>query len=161
MPEPPSTLPTFYKGWHDYQGSVVKALAPLSAEQLDLRAAPHLRSVAEIVLHMIGARARWLHNLIGEGDEEFAALATWDRPGMPARSAAELVSALETSWRVLQDALVRWTPAEWEQTYEGEEGDPPTFTRQWVVWHLVEHDLHHGGELSLTLGIHGIAALDL
>jgi uncharacterized damage-inducible protein DinB len=27
-----------------------------------------------------------------------------------------------------------------------------------VVWHVMEHDLHHGGELSLTLGMHGMAA---
>jgi uncharacterized damage-inducible protein DinB len=27
-----------------------------------------------------------------------------------------------------------------------------------VVWHVLEHDLHHGGELSLTLGLHGIPA---
>jgi uncharacterized damage-inducible protein DinB len=36
-----------------------------------------------------------------------------------------------------------------------------TFTRQWVVWHLVEHDLHHGGEVSLILGSHGLTGLDL
>jgi uncharacterized damage-inducible protein DinB len=30
-----------------------------------------------------------------------------------------------------------------------------------VVWHLIEHDLHHGGELSLTLGMHGVAAPDI
>ena len=36
-----------------------------------------------------------------------------------------------------------------------------TFTRRWVVWHLVEHDLHHGGEISQTLGTHGLPGLDL
>lgn len=158
--ESESTLATFYKGWHDYQTLVTRALAPLSAEQLALRAAPHLRSVEEIATHMIGARARWFHQLLGEGDQEFAALGTWDRPGMPERGASELVSALETTWRVMQEALARWTPAEWAQTYEDDEEEEPV-TRRWVVWHLVEHDLHHGGELSLTLGIHGVTALDL
>jgi uncharacterized damage-inducible protein DinB len=31
-------------------------------------------------------------------------------------------------------------------------------SRAWVVWHVMEHDLHHGGELSLTLGLHGLSA---
>lgn len=158
---PQSTLATLYQGWQDYQSTVIAALAPLSAEHLALRAAPHLRSVAEIVTHMIGARARWFYGLMGEEIPEFATLGTWDRRGMPERSAAELVSGLETTWRGMHEALARWTPAEWTQAYEGEEGDPPTFTRQWVVWHLIEHDVHHGGELSLTLGVHGVAALDL
>jgi hypothetical protein len=30
-----------------------------------------------------------------------------------------------------------------------------------VVWHLIEHDLHHGGEVSLILGMHGLGAPDL
>ena len=34
-------------------------------------------------------------------------------------------------------------------------------SRQWVIWHVIEHDLHHGGEVSLMLGTHGLAAPDL
>ena len=40
----------------------------------------------------------------------------------------------------------------------GSLGQAPPFgslhtTRQWVIWHLIEHDVHHGGEISLTLGM--------
>ena len=162
MADSPSTLETFYKGWNDYQSLLLKAIEPLSSAQLALRAAPGLRSIGEIATHMIGARARWFHDLMGEGDETFAALATWDRAAMPTRNASELVNGLESSWRVMQESLARWTPADWEYTYEGERsGESYALTRQWVVWHLIEHDLHHGGEISLTLGIHGLAAPDI
>jgi uncharacterized damage-inducible protein DinB len=80
---------------------------------------------------------------------------------MPLRSAGELVQGLETTWLLMQEAIARWTPDDWVQEYPGEEGDPPVLTRAWILWHLIEHDLHHGGELSLTLGIHGIAAPDI
>jgi uncharacterized damage-inducible protein DinB len=30
-----------------------------------------------------------------------------------------------------------------------------------VLWHLIEHDLHHGGELSFVLSMHGLTALQL
>ncbi len=59
----------------------------------------------------------------------------------------------------MQEALASWTPEDMQYSYKGEPGDEPeTFTRQWVVWHLIEHDLHHGGEISLVLGIHGLQA---
>jgi uncharacterized damage-inducible protein DinB len=162
MAESPSTLAVFYKGWNDYQELLTKALAPLSQEQLTLRAAPELRSIGEIATHMIGARARWFYLMMGEGGDEFAAMARWDRPGMPVRSAAELVSGLENTWQFMQQAFARWTPADWEHLYEGEDEDGPySFTRQWIIWHLIEHDLHHGGEISLTLGMHGLAAPNL
>lgn len=31
-------------------------------------------------------------------------------------------------------------------------------SRIWVVWHVLEHELHYGGELLLTLDIHGFPA---
>jgi uncharacterized damage-inducible protein DinB len=155
------TLTVFYQGWHDYQTLLIKALTPLSPDQLALRASPGLRSIGETATHMIGARARWLQDLVSEGGEDLAALGAWDREGMPTRSAAELVTGLETTWRVIEHALARWSPTDWEQTFEGEPGDLPTYTRRWVVWHLIEHDVHHGGEISLTLGMHALTAPDL
>lgn len=35
------------------------------------------------------------------------------------------------------------------------------FTRQWGIWHVAEHDMHHGGELFFTLGMHGLPTPDL
>ena len=43
--------------WAIYQEQIVRALAPLTADQLALRAAPHLRSIGEIGAHMVAARA--------------------------------------------------------------------------------------------------------
>src|SRR4029079_10291413 len=112
--------------------------------------------------HMIGARARWFYQLLSEGGEDFAALSTWDREGRPTRTAADLVAGLETTWRGMHDAIAGWTPAAWQQIYVGDDpGEPEPITRQWVIWHLIEHDLHHGGEIALTLGIHGLPAPDL
>ena len=111
---------------------------------------------------MIGARARWFHNLMGEGDKEFAAMASWDRRGKRARTAAELVYGLEATWRVMREAVDRWTPEDWAQTYPGEPpGEPETITRHWVIWHLIEHDLHHGGEISYVLGMNKLPAPDI
>jgi len=162
MTELQSQLSTIYEGWQTYQARLITALSPLLPDQLDLRAAPTLRSIDEIARHMVGARARWFYQLMGEGGEEFAALSTWDRQGMPSRSAAELVHGLETTWHGMQEAIGRWSAVEWQQTYPGEDADEPaTITRQWVIWHLIEHDLHHGGEIGLTLGMRGLPAPDL
>ncbi|HEU5377513.1 MAG TPA: DinB family protein [Ktedonobacteraceae bacterium] len=154
---------SFYKGWDNYQQLLSAALAPLSAEQLNLRAAPSLRSVGNIATHIIGARARWLYYVLRESDENLALFGTWDSSGQPVRSAAELVNGLTATWQVLQEALQRWTLADLEETFHDtdENGEEETFTRQWVIWHLIEHDLHHGGEISFSLGMHGIHAIDL
>lgn len=30
-----------------------------------------------------------------------------------------------------------------------------TFSIGWIIWHVLEHEIHHRGELSLALGILG------
>jgi uncharacterized damage-inducible protein DinB len=161
MTTDPALLPVLFQGWHDYQSLLIRAIKPLTAEQLDLRYAPGLRSIGMIATHMIGARARWFYLGFEEGGADFKALGNWDRPGRRRRSAAELVSGLERTWDGMQAAIARWTPEQWAQTFPGEADEPEIITRQWVIWHLIEHDLHHGGEISLTLGAHDLKGLNL
>jgi uncharacterized damage-inducible protein DinB len=154
---------TQYVGWDDFQHLLTKAIAPLSAQQVALRPAPHLRSVGENCLHIIGARARWCR-LMGIGGERITAFAQWDRPDMPDRAAAEIASGLSDSWSVLRDALMTMTPADLDDTFPNrypDPGEPEVFTRGWILWHLLEHDIFHGGEISLILGMSGLAGLGL
>lgn len=163
MPELSTNIAKYYNGWETYQELLIKAIAPLTTEQLALRAAPHLRSIGENLLHIIAVRARWYHRFMGEGGDDIAALTVWDRKESPARSAAGLVDGLNQSMQFMQQTLARWTPNDLEYVFTGTDphyGDY-ALSRQWVIWHVIEHDLHHGGEVSLMLGMHGLAAPDL
>ena len=160
MAEDNFTLTTFYTSWKQYQDHIKGALAPLTAEQLELRAAPHLRSIGEIALHIIGCRAGWFTEFLGEDcGADVKAYASWDVPGSPARTPAEMVQALDRTWQCMTACLARWSPDDMQQTFPDDwDGKQVDLSRAWVVWHVMEHDLHHGGELSLTLGMHGIPA---
>jgi uncharacterized damage-inducible protein DinB len=107
----------------------------------------------------------------------------------PLHSAADLVAGLEKTWQMIQNMLARLTPADLEQAFppfdEAERlrhaklvepalqpfaqmwldaarlaGEVrPARSRQWIIWHVLEHDIHHGGEISSILGAHGLAAV--
>ncbi len=120
------------------------------------------RSIGEIVAHVIECRAFWLGDFVGETGEELDALRVWYEPGALTTDVAGLVSGLDRSWRFVADLLDRWTPADMRQTFPHEwRGNHYDLSRTWVVWHVLEHDLHHGGEISLTLGMHGLQAPDI
>lgn len=160
------TLATYYENWRLYQDHLTAALAPLTGEQLGLRAGPHLRTIREIAAHLIAGRVFWFCGFMGEGDQgdedELAALRTWDEPGAPAQSAADLVAGLDRSWRLMAERLARWSSADMARTFPHDwRGNHYDLSRSWVVWHVLEHDLHHGGEISLTLGMHGLRAPDV
>src|SRR5207244_12921945 len=94
MAEDNFTLTTFYTSWKAYQDHIKGALAPLTAEQLELRAAPHLRSIGENALHIIGCRAYWFTDFLGEdGGEEMKVYVGWNEValalGGPVQTAPE------------------------------------------------------------------------
>lgn len=162
MSETGETLAFFVQGWQNYQNQLSIALARLSPEQLALRAAPDLRSIDELARHIIAVRAGWYYFCLGEGDEAFGAFSNWDEPGSPSRSADELVSGLAKTWQVMQETLGRYTLADLQSTVQDEnDGQIYTIPRGWVIWHVIEHDLHHGGEIGYSLGMHGLTAPDI
>jgi uncharacterized damage-inducible protein DinB len=146
------------KGWQTYQDHLVTAVQNLSAEQLALRAAPGLRSIGDLATHIVSTRAAWTREALCEGSPGLDGLIAWQAAGSPARSAAELVEGLGATWEPIREGLARWTATDLELTLSGvrRDGRPWSLSRGWIVWHLLEHDIHHGGELSFSLGMHGL-----
>ena len=156
------TLAIMAEGWHAYQEQLSVALAPLTPGQLALRAATHVRSIEELARHIIGVRAGWFHNILGEGDDAFGAYHDWDADDAPVRTVNELVGGLAATWKCIEASLKGFTPDAFVAYVAGErKGRRFAYKRGWVIWHVMEHDMHHGGEIGISLGMHGIAALDL
>ena len=156
---PDSHLNRFYDGWNRYQALLVDAIGPLTNDQLAIRAAPQLRQIWELAGHIIAARVYWFHLVLGEGSTALEPMMGWDDEGQPLRNADDLVRGLNESWELIDECLQRWTVDDLDVLKTTSRGTE--LSRQWVIWHVLEHDLHHGGELSFTLGMNGLAAPDL
>lgn len=154
------------RGYEAHQRRLVKMIAPLDQAQLDLAAAPHLWPVRTLACHIVSARAWWMHSWMGEGSHEFGAMTEWDEDeALAMRPAGEIIRGLVESFAVIKAGLERWSPAdltaEFVRPRPNELGERPKRSRQWILWHLIEHDVHHGGEISFSLGMHGVPGLDL
>ncbi len=168
-------LQPLYEGWAEHQQLLLAAIADLSPEQLALRPGPAGWSIWQLAGHIAGARAYWLHDVLGEGDPAIRDLfrvtsttvpglsiehAGWEDDETHPRTATELVDAFNVSWGLIEDCLGRWT-AEDITVRIPQRGANRYTTRGWVVWHLMEHDVHHGGAISLVLGTNGLPGLDI
>jgi uncharacterized damage-inducible protein DinB len=159
MAEEQSTLTLFWEGWKRYQDRLAETLAPLTDQQLALRAAPDLRALGEIAAHIVASRAWWLRSFLGEGGPDLEPLIGWDAPDAPARSIAELLAGFDLTWEVIRDGLSRWSAADLQHTFPLEDDEQRAdLSRSYVLWHMLQHDLLHGGELAITLGVHGMVA---
>ncbi len=159
----------FYKGWETYQRSLVETIAPLSSEQLALRAGSHQWTIGMVAQHMIANRVWWFQVWMGEGSPELAPIVHWDPADyeyQPPGDPVELLAGLKASWNMIADSLARRTVVDLEQVFQPpaalREEERELFspsTRQWIIWHVLEHEIHHGGELSLALGGYGLQGI--
>lgn len=170
-------LAPFYEGWATHERKLLDAIADLSPEQLALRTAPAEWSIWQLASHMAGSRAYWFHEVLGEGDQAIRDMfrvasttvpglsledAGWEDDESHPRTATEIVGAFHMTWGVVAECLARWTADDITVRIQTpKRGADTSTTRGWVLWHLMEHDAHHGGAISLVLGTHGLPGLDM
>ena len=157
-----STLDVIYESWRGYGEKLRDCIAPLTSEQLQLQPAAHMWPLEQIVQHIISVRVGWFSYTLQEEDEAIREYGAWGQRESPSRSAAELVRGLDDTWAFIEARLQRWTPADCAVTFPDEwEGQVYQVSRSWVIYHVMEHDMHHGGEVSLILGMNGLRTPDL
>jgi hypothetical protein len=164
MDRPVSEL---YPDWPQYAERLSAGVKDLTDEALALRAGPRHAPIWALAAHVAGTRVYWLCGVFGEpgaGATPFpdpSGLGWEDDEDHP-RSASELVWALDTSWRVIADCLVRWTTDDLETTAERRLKDiVQVHTRSSVLNRLFSHDAFHAGEISQLLGVYEAPPIDL
>jgi uncharacterized damage-inducible protein DinB len=158
-------LITFFEGWGRYNELLEHAVSPLNADQLSLRAADGLWSVRTLASHIVSVRSWWFNAWMGEGGEDLAGFAEYDEGDESARrDAPAIVEALHRSWSAVEASLRGWTEDDLAKEFQrpalNAQHGRPWRSRQYIVWHVAEHDVFHGGEISLILGMHGLAGID-
>jgi uncharacterized damage-inducible protein DinB len=169
MTAQPVSLASIYAGWGRYQRGLVNILAPLSDAQLALPVPAHRWTIGRVAQHMVADRVWWFQLWMGQGGPDLAAILDWDaaEPAQQtARSSAELVAGLESTWQMIHAALEQWTPADLTRVVQPpaalSEEERNAFgprSLEWMLWHVFEHEIHHGGELSVALGQQGLPGI--
>lgn len=75
------------------------------------------------------------------------------QPGASVSTMAKLVQAFNNARPFIEGCLACWRSTRRQQIFPDEwNGEPVDLARARVIWHVIEHELRHGGEL--TLGMH-------
>jgi uncharacterized damage-inducible protein DinB len=172
--ENPRQLSSVFFGWDGYQTSLAHATEPLSGDQLGWKPSNKLRSIGEIARHIALRRVAWFLRMQAPGREEVAAkIAAWDYDPdgngrvreakmQIDRDAAALVGWLKTTWDMVERTLQAWNVDDLTVTYQHVwRGEIYEISRQWTVWRIMAHDLHHGGQIARILAERGIDAFAL
>ena len=131
----PATLRPFYADWAGYQRRWVDGIRRLTPDDLELRVPADRGYPTEpwplwaVIAHTVAPRVFWLCDVFGEpGAEETpfpGDTPGWEDDLTQPRSVDELVWAWESTWRLIEGCLDRWTPDSLDVTARREEAGRP------------------------------------
>ena len=161
-------LAALFDGWDGYHTSIVHAIETLSEAQLAWRVAAGQRSVGEAAWHIAMGRIGWFVRMAAPRSHElYEAGQALLLPGGEIVSAnandlALLLHWLDASWGMIDETLHSWTAADLARTFvQPYQGKVYACSFQWTLWRIMSHDIHHGGQLALMLGMQGIPVPEL
>lgn len=140
--------------WRHIRRDFLALLDRLTEEQLEFVPRAGLWSPGTLARHVAEAEEGWFRHVVQRELEDWPTFDAQTYASVPSLKAL-LTEVHERTERYLAglDAAELDGPfvAPW-----GEE-----MTVRWVVWHVLEHEIHHRGELSLMFGLMGREGLDV
>ena len=147
---------TLFTHWSQVRQGLLEALDKLADAQLGFKPKAILWSLGDTVRHIAEAENGWFRHVVTHE------LSNWEEAEFDPATAASLASLKALLAGVHANTenlclsggdayLARQVSLSWGGQMSVED----------VVWHVLEHEIHHRGEVFLMLGILGIAAPDV
>lgn len=163
-----STIRPAYSKWSWYNRQLRDAVGGMSEAQLAIQPSPERWPAWATVGHTACQRVFWLCDFAGEPGAATTRFtnAGFDCPGDDdlehVLSAEQLVEALDSTFRIVEGCLDRWTLDMLDEEIRHPEwGEDWVHTRGSVIQRVFTHDVWHSAELNETLGVAGLRQIDL
>lgn len=147
---------TLFKRWNGIRSGLLEGLDLLSDQQLDFRPREGLWSLRETAIHVASAEEGWFHYEVTRELPGWEA-ADFQAGDYPTREQIKQL-LVEVHARVVA-RFAECSDEELSQPLQLSWGG--SMTLEDVIWHVIEHEIHHRGEIYLMLGLLGMEAPDV
>jgi len=148
-------LPIPLKYWGHVREDLYKALDQFNDEQLLFSPGEGLWSLGQIFLHIASAEQGWFRYVITSEANDWPA----DLELSDFSTIAKIKEVLQNVHAKTEIYLESLDEAELERIITAPWGSE--FPVRWAIWHVLEHEIHHRGEIFLMLGMLGKEAPDV
>jgi uncharacterized damage-inducible protein DinB len=141
--------------WDDVRRGLMLGLERFTEVDLTFRPAQvYERTVGDIALHIAEAEAGWFHFAMRG---EYAVWPMFTRQEYPTWD--DIIGLL----KAVHDKTLAWLESldedDLDLTFTAPWGDEYSYRA--IIWHVLEHEIHHRGELYLCLGLLGREAPEI
>lgn len=147
-------LDKFFSHWDQIHHNTIAVIEKFDETDLELSAYDGGWTVAEIALHIANAEEGWFRVVASKQDADWPA--EYQVKDYPTKVA--IIDLLERSHKETMSFLHSLSLKNLNTIIESKWG---SFSMRFIIWHVIEHEIHHRGELSLIHGLLGRKGLDV
>jgi len=137
-----------FSHWDQVRGSLLVMIDRFNQEDLTFSPFKDSWSVGQIMLHIADCEDNWLHGVVRQEVKPWIFYGLADYPSREA--IREMLERAHNRTIAFLDSLEE---DDLDKVYKISDGE--SYTLRWIIWHVLEHEIHHRGELSLALGLLG------
>lgn len=148
----PSTL---FSHWKRIRTGLIETIDKYDQSMLEYTPFDGSYSAARIMLHIAEAEEGWFRYVVAKRYDEWPSHFTIENyPTL-----TEIKGVLDQVHGATEDFLESLSTSDLEKIIQTPWEEP--IPLGWIIWHVLEHEVHHRGELSLILGMLGKEGLDV
>lgn len=139
----------YFDHWHKVWRDLMRGVSLLDDEHLDFQPSEQYgRTVGDILRHLINLEQGWIHFVIRRQ------LSQWpdEDPGLNTVEAVR--SEMRRVHKETFDFLSQLPAEDFNRIVQVPEDGTPKLG--WILWHVLEQQIHHRGELFLCLSLLGL-----
>ena len=147
-------LSELFSHWNQVHADTLAVLDKFTDDELTYVAYSGGMTVGRIALHIADAKDGWFHRIFTQERQDWPENYTLENYSSKA-AIATLLTAVHTR---IFERLEGLSDADLDSQVDSPWG---TFSLRFILWHILEHEIHHRGELSLILGLLGREGLEM
>jgi uncharacterized damage-inducible protein DinB len=143
-----------FKHWEQVRQQLYETIDKFQESELTYQPFSTSWTVGQIMLHIAEVEELWIGSIVLK---EATPSLEYELADYPTK--AKIKRVLKKSHQHTEKLLAGLEEVDLQKKYHTE--NDAILSLYWILWHVVEHEIHHRGELSLILGLLGREGLDV
>lgn len=130
--------------WETRTNRILKSLENRTPYELDFKFRSNMRSLGNLYRHIISAEIFWMEDVVAGRGQMFSEID--EKEFSNAKSISD-------KWRSVrnrsQEIVKPFSLSDLKKTFQNPR--KKSFDLNYILWHVVEHEIHHSGQISAML----------
>ena len=148
-------LSKLFSHWETIRAEMIKGVGPLNQQQLDWVPPGWKNSIADLMRHISETELWWIGNVVLKKNNYR------DLTASMAPDLKSIINELEISHKYVLDTLESKSIDNLNEIIEIPESEEKQSLHSrcylWILWHTIEHEMRHRGQIFMLMRLQGIA----